>query len=238
MLKAHTEWKVLAHGPIQKLSDNLWWVQGALPGMSLKRVMVLARLGDGRLVIHNAIALQDEAMKELESWGTPAFLVVPGASHRLDAAAYKRRYPRLQVIAPKGAREAVEEVVPVDLGYEDVPPLPGLQFAPLPGVADAEGVMLVDSADGVSVVLNDAVFNMDRKRDVLGFLFTTVLGSATGPRVSRLAKLTLVKDKAALKAELERLAATPKLQRLIVAHEKVASGADARNALLRAATFL
>jgi hypothetical protein len=38
--------------------------------------------------------------------------------------------------------------------------------------------------------------------------------------------------------EFERLAAIPDLVRLIVAHEKVASGADARVALLKAATYL
>jgi len=37
---------------------------------------------------------------------------------------------------------------------------------------------------------------------------------------------------------LERLATTPDLQRLIVAHEKVASGPDAANALRTAATYL
>jgi hypothetical protein len=238
MAKAHDQWKVLAHGPIEKLSDNLWWVQGAIPGMSLERVMVVVRLEDGRLVIHNGIALEDELMRQLESWGSPAFLVVPSGIHRLDAPAYKARYPHLQVIAPRGARKAVEEVVPVDLTYEEVPPLPGVSFRPLQGVGDAEGVLVVDASDGVTVILNDAVFNMDRKRDFLGFFFTTLLGSAPGPRVSRLTKWTLVKDKAALKADLERLAAIPHLQRLIVAHEKVASGPDAAEALRRAATFL
>ncbi len=238
MEKAHSAWKVLAHGPIERLSENLWWVQGTLPGMSLKRVMVVVRLEDGRLLIHNGIALEDGAMRQIEDWGSPAFLVVPSATHRLDAPAYKARYPGLQVIAPRGARQSIEEVLPVDLVYEEVPPLPQATFRPLRGVADAEGVLVVDSPDGVTVVLNDAVFNMDRKRDILGFLFTSVLGSAPGPRVSRFAKLTLVKDKSALKSDLEQLAATPRLQRLIVAHEKVASGPDAAEALRRAATFL
>jgi hypothetical protein len=99
--------------------------------------------------------------------------------------------------------------------------------------------MLVRSNEGLSVVLNDVVMNMDRKRDVLGFLFTTLLGSAPGPRVSRLSKLALVTDKRALRAELERLAALPDLAHLIVSHEKVALGrAEARAALERAATFL
>jgi hypothetical protein len=38
------------------------------------------------------------------------------------------------------------------------------------------------------------VFNMDRKRDPIGYFFTTLIGSASGPRVSRLAKLSWVKD--------------------------------------------
>ena len=98
--------------------------------------------------------------------------------------------------------------------------------------------MLVRSSDGVTVVLNDAVFNMDRKRDPLGFFFTTILGSAPGPRVSRLVKLFYVKDKRALREDLERFAEHPDLVRLVVAHEKVANGPDAARALRTAATYL
>ena len=238
MPKAFGEWKVLAHGPLVELSDNLLWVQGALPGMSLKRVMVVVRLKDGRLLIHNGIALDEAERKQLEAFGQPAFLVVPNGGHRLDAPAYKHRYPALRVFAPKGARERVEQVIHVDGVYEDFPTDEVVRFETLHGVNDSEGALIVNSSDGVSVVLNDCVFNMDRKRDVLGFLFTTAFGSAPGPRVSRLAKLAFIKDKKALRADLERLAELPGLTRLIVAHEKVASGADARAALLQAATYL
>jgi hypothetical protein len=238
MAKAFETWTVLDHGPIQKLADNLWWVSGALPGMSLKRVMTVVRTRDGRLVIHNAIAMREPEMKELEAWGQPAYLLVPNGNHRLDALAYKRRYPSLEVFAPKGARQKVEEVIAVDGVYEDFPPLEDVRLATLPGVGETEGVMTVTSSDGVTVVLNDAVFNMDRKRDPLGFFFTTLLGSAPGPRVSRLAKLIFVKDKKALRLELERLSALPGLTRLIVAHEKVASGHEASAALRQASEYL
>jgi hypothetical protein len=56
--------------------------------------------------------------------------------------------------------------------------------------------------------------------------------------VSRLARWVLVKDQPALRRHLERLADTPNLQRLIVAHEKVAVGAEAAEALRHAATYL
>lgn len=238
MSKAHSEWKVLWHGPITKLAENVWWVLGALPGMSLKRTMTVVRLSDGRLVIHNAIALDEASMHELNAWGTPAYLVVPNGGHRLDAPAFKRRYPGLSVVAPRGARARVQEVVPVDLTYEEFPNSEELRFERLHGIGDTEGAMIVRSADGTTVVLNDAVFNMDRKRDALGFFFTTLLGSAPGPRVSRFSKLMFIKDRAALRADLERLAAVPDLQRLIVAHEKVASGPAAAAALRKAATYL
>lgn len=235
---AHTEWRVLSHGPITKLAENIWWVLGAIPGMSLKRTMTVVRLSDGRLVIHNAIALDDASMQELTAWGTPTYLVVPNGVHRLDAPAFKGRYPGLRVVAPSGSRSRIEEVVPVDLTYEEFPNSDEIRFERLQGIGDTEGAMIVRSLDGTTVVLNDAVFNMDRKRDPLGFFFTTVLGSAPGPRVSRLSKLMFIKDKAALRADLERLAAIPDLQRLIVAHEKVESGGAAADALRKAATYL
>ena len=177
-------------------------------------------------------------MAEIERFGTPAFLVVPSGGHRLDALAYKKRYPALRVLAPSGAREKVEQVVPVDGSYEDFPTSDSASFERLNGVNDAEGALIVRSADGVSVVLNDCMFNMDTKRDPLGWLFTTAFGSAPGPRVSRLAKLAIIKDKKALRADFERLAAMPELTRVIVAHEKIASGPAARAALLEAATYL
>jgi hypothetical protein len=235
---ANDDWNVLEHGPLEQLAENLHRVEGALPRMSLRRSMLVAKMGDGRLVIYNAIATDDATRAKIEALGTPAFLIVPSAIHRLDAPAYKKRYPALTVLAPKGSRAKVEEKVKVDGTYEDFPADDRIRFERIEGIADVEGAMIVRSNDGVTIALNDVVFNMDRKRDVLGFLFTTVMGSAPGPRVSRLGKLMLVKDRKALRANLERLAETPDLVRLVVAHEKVASGPDAAAALRKAATYL
>ncbi|MDF2693442.1 MAG: hypothetical protein K0S65_1825, partial [Labilithrix sp.] len=211
---------------------------GSLPGMSLKRSMVVARRRDGDIVVHNAIALDEAGMRELEAIGTPRYMIVPNAGHRLDAPAFKKRFPKMQVFAPRGGRENIAKMVRVDGIYEDFPADDHVQLEMLHGVGDAEGAMLVRSKDGVTVVLNDAVFNMDRKRDPLGFLFTTLLGSAPGPRVSRLVKLFYVKNRKALREDLERFAEHPDLVRLVVAHEKVAKGPDAAKALKQAATYL
>lgn len=236
--KVHTSWKVLPHGPLEQLADNLWRVEGALPGMSLRRTMTVVRRGDGSLLLHSPIALDEAQRERLEALGTPAVLVVPNAGHRLDAPAYKARYPNVVTFCPRGAREKVAEVVQVDGTYDDYADDAVLHFEHLDGVAEGEGVMIVRSADGVTVVLNDVVMNMDRKKDLLGLFFTTVLGSAPGPRVSRLVRLVYAKDQPALRRHLLRLAETPNLVRLIVSHEKVASGAEAGAALRKAATYL
>ena len=48
----------------------------------------IARMTDGSLVLHSPIALEEDAMVDLEALGTPAFLIVPSRYHRLDAPAY------------------------------------------------------------------------------------------------------------------------------------------------------
>ena len=72
MPRAFETWTVLPHQPIEKLTDNLWRVNGRLPKGETQRQMVLARMGDGRVVVHNAIALDAAEMAELEAWGTPS----------------------------------------------------------------------------------------------------------------------------------------------------------------------
>ena len=238
MANASNGWKVLPHGPIERLADNLWSVTGALRGMSLERVMAVARRSDGKLVIHSAIAMDEDRMRELEALGEPAFLVVPSRAHRLDAPAYKTRYPSIRVFAPRGARKAVAAKVPVDGTYEDFPADDAVSLTMLHGFKQQEGVMVVRSPDGTTLVFNDAVFNMDKKRDPLGFFFTSLLGSAPGPRVSRLVKLLYVDDRAAFRRDLEGFAETKDLARVMVAHEKVAHGPDAAATLRRAAATL
>src|SRR5579871_6107208 len=100
MPKAYATWTVLPHRPIEKLEPNLWRVEGDLPGGNGTRVMTLARYRDGRLLVHNAIALEEELMKEIEAFGRPEVLVVPNSFHRLDVKVFKDRYPGATVFAP------------------------------------------------------------------------------------------------------------------------------------------
>jgi hypothetical protein len=217
MPKAFDTWTVLGHKPIDQLAGNLWSVLGDVPSMSLKRVMVVARMQDGRLLIHNAIALEEEAMKELEAWGTPAFIVVPNGWHRLDCAAYKNRYPGARIVCPAGARKKVEQVVPVDLTYDQFEGDETVRLEHVPGMKDAEGVLTIRSGDGVTLVFNDLVFNLPHQSGMTGLIFR-ILGSTGGPRVTGLMRRLVVKDRKAVREHLLGLAEIPDLIRIIPGH--------------------
>jgi hypothetical protein len=221
MAKVNRSWDVLPHLPIEKLETNLWRAQGSLRAMRLKRVMTLVRLFDGRLLVHSAIALDDDSMAAIEAWGTPSILLVPNAYHRLDAPAWVQRYPGIGVWCPPGGRKKIEEVVPVSGDYGDLELDDTVTVEILDGVAGAEGVLTVRSRSGATLVFNDAVFNMPHGRGVPGLVFRYLTRSTGGPRVSRLFRWMAVKDRSAFASHLERLADTPDLVRIIVSHHRM-----------------
>src|SRR5688572_17841063 len=109
-------WTVLPHGKLEQIDDGLLTVVGDIPMPTgdFPRRMTVVRLADRRLVIYSAIALDEDEMQQIERFGTPAFLIVPDDIHRLDAKAWKDRYPEMKVITPAGSRDKVCEVVRVD----------------------------------------------------------------------------------------------------------------------------
>jgi len=205
MVKANAEWTVLEHGGLVQAEGNLWFVDGALPNMPLRRRMTIARRTSGELVVHNAIALGPAAIREVEALGRIAYIIVPSGWHRLDAPAFRRRYPEAKLLCPPGARDRVLQVVTVDGGYDLFPPDDDIRFELLEGLAGAEGVMRVRSGEHLTLVFNDALFNVPHQKGLGGFFFRA-LGSTGGPRVTRIMKTFAVKDKKALRAHLERLA--------------------------------
>ncbi len=219
-----SEWKVAPHGPLEQLSPHLWRMQGDVPGAPLKRVMAVAKRADGTLVVHSAIALEEELMKEIDGWGKVAFIVVPNGFHRIDAPRYKERYPDAKVLAPTGSRKKVEELVKCDGTLEDFPADSHVSFQVLRGCRDAEGVMVVKDEDGTSLVFTDALFNMPHVPGFMGFLVRYVGGSSGGPKVSNIGKLLLVKDKKAFAGHLRELAELPDLRRAVVSHHEVITG--------------
>lgn len=214
MAAAFTTWTVLPHRPIAKLTDNLWTVDGLLK--DIPRRMTCARLEDGRVIVHNAVALDDAEMAELDAWGSVAAIVVPNAYHRQDARIWKDRYPNARVYCPRKATGAVAKVVPVDGTLDDVPRDTSVVTRHLEGLGEAEGVIEVRSADGITFVLNDVVMNSPPAT----FPMSVILHPTGRPGVPRIMRWMVVKDTTALRGSLERMAAEDGLRRVIMSHGK------------------
>ncbi len=214
-------WTVHPHDEIEHLEPNLWSVSGNLPNMGLRRRMVIVKRDDGDLVIHNGVALREEAMAEIEAWGRPAYLIVPNGWHRLDAAAFKERYPTIQVFCPKGAISKVTQKVDIHGDYSSFPKDATISVQTLDGSGEGEGVFLirsqVEDAPRHTLLFNDAIFNQPHLPGFSGFIMR-LMGSTGGPKVTRVMRWLGIKQKTPLKEHLLRLADTPNLVRIIVAH--------------------
>jgi len=238
MPKPFTEWTVLPHGKLSRLDDNLLSVTGDLhmPVADFPRRMTVVRLHDGRLVVYSAIALDEIEMRALEAFGEPSFLVVPNDIHRMDAKIWKDRYPHMRVVAPAGVRKQVEEIVPVDDSEPDFGD-PQVQFVTVPGTRAHEAALVVRTWSGTTLVVNDLIWNLDDRPGFGGWLFRVLGFTGEAPRIPAIVELREIEDKHALRAQLERWARIPGLNRIIVSHGKIVSR-DAAGVLDRLAESL
>ena len=183
-----------------------------LPG--LERTMVIARRADGSLLLNSAIAMDDAAMREVEALGVPSILVVPNGWHRLDAFAYKARYPAVRVLCPRSQAGKVRQIVAVDGAREDLED-DGVVRAEVFDGFDREGVIVVTSGGKRTLVFGDTLMNVPHQRG-LGGLIYRFIGASGGPKVHPIMKLMSKKKR--LAAHLGRLADTPDVVRLIPGH--------------------
>ena len=219
MTRPNENWNVLPHGKLTPIDDGMLTVEGRIkmPLMDLPRRMTVVRLHDSRLVVWSAIALDDAAMATFEAFGRPAFLVVPNDHHRLDAKAWKNRYPELKVIAPEGARGRIADVVAVDTTSPDFGD-PGVTFVTVPGTRAHEAALVVRRERGTTLVLNDLVGNIRAASGIDGWLLRLAGFAGDDAQIPRVVKMALVKDAADLRAQLLEWAELPGLRRIIVSH--------------------
>jgi hypothetical protein len=219
MPKTHRHWKVLPHDKLSEIDDGILTVVGRIrmPLGSFPRRMTVVRLADSRLVVWSAIALDEKEMATLEAFGRPAFLIVPNDHHRLDAKAWKDRYPQMQIVAPKGSRAKVEQVVPVDTTAPDFG-VPDVRFVTVPGTHDREAALVVHTPNGTTLVLNDLIGNIRDGSGIGGWLLRLAGFAGRAAQIPRVVKLNLVKDANALRSQLLQWAEMESLKRILVSH--------------------
>jgi len=214
--KAH---KLYARGDLESPIAGVWMVAARCP-FPLYRRMAIWKLPDGSLLAHSVIAMDDAGMAQLDALGRVSIILVPHEGHRLDAGFYKRRYPDARVVAPAASRAKVERMVAVDAPAEDELPKHGIVIHALPGWRHGELAYEFGLPGGDrALVLCDVLTNRDPPPGFGGWLVTKTTSAVPGPLgVAPIMKLAMLKDRAAAKEGLARLADIPDVRIVATAH--------------------
>ncbi len=224
------KWEIMPHEDLVQVDDGILTVAGEIrmPLGNFPRRMTVVRLSGNRTVIYSAIALDEPEMRRIEAMGAPAFLIVPGDHHRLDARIWKQRYPRIRVIAPPGAIEAVEEAVHVD-SSSDILDDPDTRLVIMPGAGGHEAALEIRRASGLTIVANDLIANVAHPHGIGAQIMARLMGfGVSEPQVPHLIRRLIVDDKVALAHQFADWAAEPELRRIIVSHGDVIEGNAAK----------
>lgn len=220
MAKLHDDWHVFPHGPVERIDEGILAVGGeiAMPLGRFPRRMTVVALSSGQTVVFSPVALHEPAMREIERLGAPGFMVVPNGFHRLDARAWKNRYPKIRVVCPPGARKRVEEAVPVD-AVTDVFGDTAVRFMVVDGTREAESALSIGRNGRTTLVLNDIISNVRHPKGIGANIMARLFGfGVKRPQMAREIRWLLVKDKPALARQLRGWADDSKLARIIPSH--------------------
>jgi hypothetical protein len=198
--------EVFPHTPLRKLAPNLWVVQGEFPAARLPRNMVVYRSPQQALLLHSVVALEKQEMRDLEKLGEPSVMVIPHWDHWAHLAAFKKRYPSIDVVCPSASIDLASKHVKVDYSCEEYFPRHGVTYYRPPGIYPFEGVLEASLENGkVAVIMNDLITNVPHQRGFYGLLLR-LTGSTGKPRVIFFVKKQLRVQAEPLRAYINSLA--------------------------------
>jgi hypothetical protein len=75
---------------LRKITD-IFQIEGTLKQESVRRNMVVYKMNNGGLWCHSVIALNEEAIKQMESWGSPAvcYNTISNTISQIDSRLYE-----------------------------------------------------------------------------------------------------------------------------------------------------
>lgn len=227
-------WIVTPHGPLVKLEDNLWVVEGQVPGPGgIKRRMAIVRRADGSLLFFHAMPLEAAVLDEVTAWGRPAALVLGHDQHAIDAEPFAKRLA-LPIFGP-GPNLAQLRARGLEIAGSvgELPADPHIRFEEIEGARTGEAVGIVSAGGRTSLLFADCCQNNPAEGMMLAL---RMFGFAGGPKVVPAFRLLFMSDRTRLAAHLARLAALPGLARLVPFHGTVVD-VDPAAALRKAAEF-
>jgi Domain of unknown function (DUF4336) len=199
----------------------------------MKTRMTVVRLGDGRLLLHSPVAIDDALMQALVALGPVGYLVAPNRFHHLRMPDATQRFPEARVFGAKGLREKARGVRVDEVLSEEIPAewAPALDLCPVFGAPEMSEVAFFHKKSR-TLLVSDLLFNIVEPEGLATKMVLTLMGTR-----GRLAKSRLwwkfTNDKKAFGASIEKIMNWD-FDRLIMAHGNIVEN-DAKN---RAAPLL
>lgn len=217
------------------IAPDLWTVDREIrlpAGLRLPLRATLARLADGSLWIHSPVRFDDADAAAIAALGPVRHVVAPSLYHHLHAAACVRRFPDATLWAPPGFERKSPGMHHEPFG-ERPPGAWGDAFdqVRLFGAPRVDEHVFFHRATA-TLICADLLFNVRRPANLVTRLILTLTGTRGRLAQSR-AWCSLVRDRPAFRAALERILAWP-FRRVLMGHGDVLED-DRAPALVRAA---
>jgi hypothetical protein len=221
------------------IGDDIWYVRGAdfpLPGgarMPLGSTVV--RLPDRTLLIYAPLAFDAANAAAIDAAGEVAHLVAPNLLHHLFLADALARWPRATLYAPPGlatkrpdlpTSRVIDAHDPI---FENI-----LDAVHLDGAPVVDETVLFHRPSG-TLICGDLVFHLTAHANLRSRLLFGLMGVGGGRLAQSRAWRFFRKDRAALRAALERVCAWPIAQVAPCHGEPVAVTAAELHVLMRRA---
>lgn len=195
------------YGSLRTLAKDVHVIDGEWYGVPFGRRMTVLGLSGGRVLVHNAFRLREEDLAAVTALGRIAYIVVPNRFHNSEPDQMKLRFPEARLLAspepenrlPAGLQ--ADGVLPADWPAELASEVECFEFL---GTRMIREIVLYHRASR-TLVITDIAFNMaPAKSGVQRFFFRiNRLGGGFAP--SRLFEQVFTRDRAAVRASLERI---------------------------------
>jgi hypothetical protein len=190
-------------------------------GLPLPVRSTVVRLQSGSLVLHSPPRIESNIENWLRSLGRVAAIIAPNSFHYMFAGAYLEVFPEAQLFVAPGLPRRIPSLPPaLELG----PIAPELWaaemeqaiFGPVGNFAE----VLFFHRLTATLILTDLAFNLTVFESTIARLAWRLFGVPAQFGPSRMARLTLLRDKVAASRYLQPALAWP-FRRILVAHGAV-----------------
>jgi hypothetical protein len=184
-------------------------------GVELGTRMTVVRLGDGGLLLHSPVRLDDRLRGQLAELGHVRFLIAPNRWHHMFVGDYQRAYPEALLFAPERLRDKRPDLrIDASLVAGTLPREVDTCF--VAGVPIFDESVILHRASG-TLITSDLLVHVEASSPRLTRLVFRLIGNYGQPGWGWLERRMFVKDRRALRASVEQILTWP-FDRIVLAH--------------------